>query len=246
MTEATPEREKRLRESHLEHAARAQLHLWLQRHDAQAGGSSAHFLRVSAIQVRDRGDIAIDAQIECLNAGADDVTTSTARCHVVLQSTNDVLPRIVEIRIAEGARQHCEAFRPAYDENRIRSLIHYFMALVEHPRHDPQPFRELLAERFSLNLVEPPIDSFDALSAWVAGPLSSVVAMNHIVNDLALQRLGKHEYSATVGMASEALFPDGSGIASKTTQTWTVADDASESFARIRRITIRRDAAHRF
>jgi hypothetical protein len=246
MTEAASEREKRLKESHLQHAALAQLHLWLQQHDAAAGGSSAYFLKAADIQLRNGAAIAIDAQIECLNADAGDITRCTARCHAAFQPTTAVLPKIAEIRVAADARQHCDRFRPACDENRIRSLIHYFIALVEHPRHDPQPFRELLADPFSLNLVEPPIDSFAALSAWVAGPLSSVVAMKHVVGDLTLQRLGEHECSATVAMRSEALFPDGSGIASKTTQTWTVADDASAPFARIRKITIRRDEAHRF
>jgi hypothetical protein len=120
------------------------------------------------------------------------------------------------------------------------------MALVESPGRDPQPFRELLAQRFSLNLIEPPIESFEALSAWVAGPLSCVVASTHVISDLALAKLGDNDYSATVGMRSEALFPDGSGIASRTTQTWTVADDTQERFARVRQIAIRRDEAHRF
>src|SRR5262245_5728057 len=60
MTEAAPQREKRLRESHLQHAALAQLHLWLQHHDAAAGGLTAHFLRASDIQLRSGGAIAID------------------------------------------------------------------------------------------------------------------------------------------------------------------------------------------
>src|ERR1041384_691810 len=113
MTEAASQREMRLEESHLEHAALAQLHLWLQQRDAAAGGLSAHFLKASDIQLRNGAAIAIDAEIECLNADPGDITTCSARCHALLQPTNGVLPKIADIRIAESARQHCERFRPA-------------------------------------------------------------------------------------------------------------------------------------
>lgn len=138
------------------------------------------------------------------------------------------------------------AVGPAYAQNRIRSLVHRFTSLVEDPRRDPQPFRELLAPGFHLHYIEPPIDSFDALAAWVAGPLSSVVASTHIIANIGLERLGERDYRATIDMRSEALFPDGSGIESVNTQTWTVTDEASEPFARISAITIRRDAVRKF
>jgi hypothetical protein len=244
MTEAAQDREQRLRESYRKHAALAQLYCWLQRHD-QTSGASAHFLRASAVHLQSDGAVAIDGEIECLNVSGY-VMRSKAHCHAVMRPTDGVLPKIADVRIAEGMRQQADSFESAQAENRIRSLIHYFMALVENPGRDPHPFRELLAAGFSLNLAEPPIASFDALAAWVAGPLSSVVASTHVISDLALDNLGDREYSATIGMRSEALFPDGSGIASRTTQTWTIADDAQERFARIRQVTIRRDEAHRF
>jgi hypothetical protein len=244
MTEAAQDREQRLRESYRKHAALAQLSSWLHRHD-QAGGASAHFIKTSAVHLQSDGAIAIDAEIDCFNVSGQ-VMKSSAHCHAVMRATDGVLPKIADVRIAEGTRQRAESFRSAQAENRIRSLIHYFMALVESPGRDPQPFRELLAQRFSLNLIEPPIESFEALSAWVAGPLSCVVASTHVISDLALAKLGDNDYSTTVGMRSEALFPDGSGIASRTTQTWTVADDTQERFARVRQIAIRRDEAHRF
>lgn len=244
MTEAAQDREQRLRESYRKQAALAQLYSWLHRHD-QRSGASAHFVKASAAQLQSDGAVAIDAQIECLDVSGQ-VMKSTAHCHALVRPTNAVLPKIADVRIAAGTRQRADSFRSAQAENRIRSLIHYFLALVENPRRDPQPFRELLAEGFSLKLVDPPIESFDALTAWVAGPLSSVIASAHVISDLALEKLGERDYQATVDMRSEALFPDGSGIVSVTTQTWSVADDTQEQFARIREITIHRHEAHRY
>jgi len=253
MTETAKEKARQLRESYIKHAALAQIYRWWQYYDARAIGLSncqdAHSLRASTIHLQVDGAITVAAEIEHLNMGIDPggcVMKSTAYCNAVLRRTDALLPKITEIRITEGELQRADEFRPAYAENRIRSLVHYFTALVENPGRDPQPFRELLAEGFRLHYIDPPIDSFDALATWVAGPLSSVVASNHVVSDIDLEELGDGEYLATVGMRSEAMFPDGSGIASSNTQSWTVTDDKSERFARIRKITIRRDAVHRF
>ena len=152
----------------------------------------------------------------------------------------------LEQRLRQSYAQHAALAEHYRSANRILSLVHYFTSLVEDPRRDPIPFREVLAEGFRLHYVEPPIDSFEALAAWVAGPLSSVVASTHAISDLVATRLHDSEYSATLAMHSVALFPDGSGIESRNTQAWTIVDDGSERFARIRQITIQRIDMRRF
>lgn len=252
MTETAQERERRLRQSYLKHAALAQLYRWWQYYDDSAAGlphRDAHFLKASAVHVQNDGAVTISAQVEHLNLGSEmdgGVMRSTAHCSAVLRPTTAALPKITEIRIDDEDPEPADGFKPAYPENRVRSLVHYFTALVENPGRDPLPFRELLAPGFRLHFAAPPIDSFDALTAWVAGPLSSVVASTHVISGVALERLGERDYAATIDMQSEAMFPDGSGIASRNTQTWTVTDDKSERFARITKITIRRDAVRRF
>jgi hypothetical protein len=286
MTETATEREKRLRESYIKHAALAQLYRWCQHYDAKSAvanqldmldsavrvssnmGEStgcddyaasvrrlpAHWqdarsLRTSRVHLQDDGTITIAGEIEHLNVGIDPdggVMRSAASCNVVLRPTDTILPKITEIRVVETEFEQADEFRPAYAGNRIRSLVHYFTALVENPGRDPAPFRELLAQEMCLHYTDPPIDSLDAVTAWVAGALSSVVASNHVVSDIGLEELSDREYLAKVGMQSEAMFPDGTGIASRNTQSWVVGDDRSERFARIRKITIRRDELRRF
>lgn len=251
MTEAARDREQRLRQSYIKHAALAQLHRWWQYYDDSAAGlpnTDAHFLKASTVHVQNDGAVTISAEVERLTRGRDTdggVMRSTTHCSAVLRPTDAVLPKITEIRIADDDLEPAAEFRPAYPQNRIRSLVHYFTALVENPGRDPQPFRELLAPGFRLHFVEPAVDSFDALTAWVAGPLSSVVASTHVVSGIGLERLGERDYAATIDMQSEALFPDGSGVASRNSQTWTVIDDKSERFARIAKIAIRRDEVRR-
>ena len=142
--------------------------------------------------------------------------------------------------------QRADRFAPAYAENRVRSLVHCFTALVENPARDPAPFHELLAAEFCLHYTDPPIDTLAALAAWVAGPLSSVVASSHVVSGIRVEDLGEGKYLATMSMQSEAMFPDGTGIASRNMQTWVVSNDERERFARIVKIAIRRDELRRF
>lgn len=142
--------------------------------------------------------------------------------------------------------QQADRFAPAYAENRVRSLVHCFTSHVENPARDPAPFHELLTAEFCLQYTDPPIDSLAALAAWVAGPLSSVVASSHVVSGIRVEPLGDGKYLATMAMQSEALFPDGTGIASRNTQSWTISDDENERFARIVKIAIKRDSLRQF
>ncbi len=107
-----------------------------------------------------------------------------------------------EQRLRQSYTKHAALAEHYRSEDRIRSLIHYFTSLVEDPRRDPIPFREVLAEGFRLHYISPPIDSFEALAAWVAGPLSSVVASTHAISDVVVTRLRR---SRLLGNARHAI-----------------------------------------
>jgi hypothetical protein len=269
MSEKQEIREARLRQSFIKHAALAQVYRWWQYADAPpedpalllglleknataAFGSAMHPHRVHCLgtptlKVQSDGSVSISAEVERVSANSPSCAAtleSTGHFHGLLRPTESVLPTIVEARIHHGHFPQTGPLQRAEAENRIRSLVHYFTALVENPRRDARPFSELLTPDFSLHFTEPPIDSLDALTAWVAGPLSSVVASHHAIGDIVFEPRDDREYAVTIGMRSEALFPDGSGIRSSNTQHWTVTD-GNERFARIRTISIERHSLER-
>ena len=237
--------ERRLRESYLKHASRAQLHrLWADREaegpaDVFADPAAAETMLVAARGgALPRGDgLRFDLE------GGDRIRFASA--HGTLTGAfsrgRDVLPRLIALEGAAGAADPLS--RAAH---RTCGLVHHFIGLVEHPARDPMPFRELLGGSFSLGYTAAPISDLTALDAWVRGALSSVVASEHVIHSVDVEDLGGADVKAQVRMTSQALFPDGSGAISRNTQTWTLHDADGDRFPRISEILIARDAVEFF
>lgn len=147
-----------------------------------------------------------------------------------------VLPVISALRI-ETAQLDAGSVNDA----RIRALVHFFFSLVENPARDPAPFHALLADTFSLELVEQPLETLDAIDAWVRGRLASVVASEHALREIAIEPVSVSKSRVRIVMKSQALFPDGSGAISRNTQLWTVRERAGEQLPAIEHIAIERD-----
>lgn len=262
-------REQRLRQSPARHAALAQLHRWCQwRDEALRGrpapvdlfdrsactGTTIHpegpfHLCLPRVRGPESGVISIDATLEQFGAAprpGERLPRSISTCSATLRQGDGTLPKILALTLGRGEADRVDPIAPEDPAHRVRSLVHYFTALVEDPRRDAKPFAELLADPFRLDYLDPPLDTLDALASWVAGPLSSVLASSHSISDLRVHATGPDEYTASMTMASEALFPDGSGFYSRNTQRWIVIDDARERFPRIRHIAITREPSRRF
>lgn len=262
------QREQRLRHSPARHAALAQLHRWCQWRDealqgrpapidlfdrSACAGTSIHPggpLHIASAGIRgpESGVISIEATLEQFGAPrpGERQPRSSSTCIATLKQAEGSLPRILSVTLTRGETDWVDPISPVDPAHRVRSLVHYFTALVEDPRRDPKPFAELLADPFRLDYLEPPIDTLETLASWVAGPLSSVLASSHTISDLRVRTTGLHEYTASMTMESEALFPDGSGLYSRNTQRWIVLEDARERFPRIRHIAITREPSRRF
>lgn len=126
-------------------------------------------------------------------------------------------------------------------EARIRALVHLFFSLVENPVRAPQPFYPLLAERFSLALVDPAIETLAAVDSWVRERLASVTASEHVLDDIAICDCAPGPSRVRIAMKSQALFPDGSGAISRNTQIWTLVDNPSARLPQIEHVAIERD-----
>lgn len=263
------QREQRLRQSPARHAALAQLHRWCQWRDealqgrpapsdlfarSACAGTTIHpegplHLGPLRISGPESGVISIEATLEQFGTArrpGERLPRSISTCSATLKQADCTLPKILSVRLTRGESDWVDPISPVDPAHRVRSLVHYFTALVEDPRRDPKPFAELLADPFRLEYLEAPIDTLETLASWVAGPLSSVLASSHTISDLRVRTTGLHEYTASMTMESEALFPDGSGLYSRNTQRWIVIEDAHERFPRVRHIAITREPSRRF
>lgn len=242
--------EQQLRESYVKHAVRAQLYRLLDRWaqsgddprdlgDLIDGAAPAHpFLQRAGGQLAAcRIDLDHEGGIE-LSAAFDGGATLTA----LLDRGTAFLPRF------RSVASDCDmpSALPISATYRASAAVHYFIALVENPARDPEPFFELLADRFSLHYTAVPVTDAGALRSWVTGRLASVVASEHDIHNIICTDLGNGRYTVEVTMKSQALFPDGAGAISRNKQLWTMIDEPGWRFPRITEILIDRDAVEFF
>lgn len=208
----------------------------------------AHVLKDHTIDISLDGSIRLKAEVDILTSSQspdDDAQNWPIELEAILSPTETVLPKFTEIHITRSGPERRLKYQDTYREHRVRSMVHHFTAIVEDPSRNPEPFREVLSDEFSINYTETPMVDFESVKAWVAGALSSVVASNHQIHDVAYDVIARGDYLVTIRMESRALFPDGSGITSKNSQTWTLTDTPTDRFPKIRKITIDRDEVRR-
>lgn len=206
---------------------------------------AAHVLRDWRISV-DGATNRLDARLEYLTEAADGTATAEAHYDASFRNGDALLPLLTRIDVTQGEARPGGEFADMFAEHRVRGAVHYFMALVENPARQAEPFMELLADNFSLHYTAEPLTSREAVRDWVAGPLSSVIASEHDLHSVTCRDLGDGRYVADVAMKSQAMFPDKSGAISRNTQRWTLTDSLGDRFPKINEILIERDSVVRF
>jgi hypothetical protein len=235
---------QRLRESYVRHGVRTQLYRLF-----ADGASDAHRRDLLDAADDDSWNLARSGHVACLENckidirpdGRIDFASADGTLRGMFERSGAFLPQLRRLSRG-GDSAGASRGRAVY---RARSVVHYFIALVENPARDPAPFREILADRFSLHYTPSPMTDLAALDAWVGGALSSVVASEHDIHAIDVASLGGARSAVDVRMTSQALFPDGSGAISRNTQRWTIVD-AGDRFPRIEEILIDRDAVEFF
>jgi hypothetical protein len=201
---------------------------------------NAHFVRHPKITFEDTS-IQLELDITYLNVGMKpDGSVRSAELHysTKLEPTDTVLPRFSSIEITQLNESLTDSFKPAYADNRLLSLVHYWLTLTEDPARNPEPVKEILADTFVLNFSSGAITDFEGFKAWLAGPGSQVRTSTHELSNFSRKELGNHHYSLQVDFAWQGILPTEAQMVVKTRHTWAVIDNPKERFARIQRMDV--------
>lgn len=202
---------------------------------------NAHNVKSTKVEIADDGSMTLSADITYLNQGIlpDGAVRSANLTYTTsLVPTDTLLPHFTRIEITQNADGQAEKFVDAYAENRLRSLAHYWMALIEDPTRDPEPVREILADGFALNFSTGTISDFEGFRAWLTGPAAAVAASTHeiIAFDHRETAAGTFELSMTLDW--NGILPDGTELIARTRHTRQVLDTPADRFAKIKQMDV--------
>ncbi len=196
---------------------------------------NAHVVRSVRVDIKSDGSSSLNAGIVYLNQGMKPGITRSAELSyaVNLGKGEPLLPTLQTITINQNSEGTVPAFTPAYDENRLKSLLHYWLALVEDPARNLDPFHEILAAGFVLNFTSGRIASTEEFETWFRGPASSVAASTHVVSDFK-----NDGFNASFDLDWAGNTHEGQNLTAKTRHTWKVIDDPKHRFAKIKKIDV--------
>lgn len=202
---------------------------------------NAHHVKSVDIDHAEGGVMNLTAQIIYQNTGMlpnGAVRAANLNYTIELVPGGSVLPLLSDVNIEQAGEIENAAYEDAYADNRMRSLVHYWLALVEDPARNAAPFKEILADEFVLNFSSGAITEFEGLEAWLAGPGSQVEASTHIIENFSVKETAEETYEVSVDFDWIGILPGGAEMVAKTRHRWAVENDVGERFARIKSMDV--------
>lgn len=202
---------------------------------------NAHRVRDTRIDIAPDGIVHLSASVTYLNRGIlpdGAIRIADLLYTTELKRTEGGLPKFTRIEIAQRSESTGTDFEDLYPHNRLLGLAHAWLARIEDPRRDPEPVRELLTEDAVLRFSSGTMIGFDGFSRWLSGPCSQVVASRHRIENISHLRLPDGNLELSMTFDWDGILPDDRMVAAKSRHRWTIADDPSERFARIRSIDV--------
>ena len=201
---------------------------------------NAHFPRNITVTTKLDGSAVLKADLTYLNDGMKPGTVRSAELTYTMEFKADaaVLPKITNVGIAQNSEGVAAAFKDAYVDNRARSLMHYWLALIEDPSRNIEPFKEIFADGFALNFSTGKISDAASLEKWFRGPASAVAASTHVIENFKAEAVGPTEFKVSAEFEWEGILPNNAEMTARTRHSWLIVDNPKERFARIKSMDV--------
>lgn len=150
----------------------------------------------------------------------------------------DLLPKIAAITIIPEAPKAGEVFEDAYPEMRARSLLHYYLAIVEDPSRDAEPAREIFSDSFSLAFPSGDITDFKGFAAWLAGTAEQIKASTHRIENLKMVSTSDIAMTFEFELDWAGFALDDTELVARTKHVWSIENNIADRFAMITSVDV--------
>lgn len=197
------------------------------------GWKNAHHVQNIKVDVKNTDTLQLEADIRYQNIQPNGQKASyTIHYTTTLKKETGNLPRFSSIQITPTGETKDE-YSDAYPTNRTKSLMYYWLALIERLDGDVTPFKVLLAKDFELNFSTGKINSIEILKKWLNKTSRELAQSNHYPEDFSIKPIMENEYEATAYFDWKGLSKDGKSMKGKTKHLWYVVDNPNDQFAKI-------------
>lgn len=202
---------------------------------------NAHRVSDIEVSIPEEGEIGLTAKVTYQNKGLlpdNQVREATLSYEAGFAAGETLLRPLGMVVISQEDERVADEFIDTYPVNRVLSLMHYWLGIIEDPKRDAEPFKEILADDFELNFSSGAITTHEGLAEWLAGPGSQVAASQHTVRNFEVTTLDDGTMKADADFDWIGVLPNGALITAKTRHSWEVVNDVEERFARIRKVDV--------
>jgi len=240
-------------------AGEGRLDYGAQAKNVPAQWQNAHFIRSVVLSFLENDRVKIDADVVFVNHGAvGSNLVHSARLEVKanmdgpdglitgleegasdeqqLAHAVSILPKMSLLEINRRQSGITPKWRGSYEENRLKSLLHYWLYAVENPNREAHTFHPILSEAFRLNFPSGSVTSNAELGKWLAGPASAATSIHYEILDLSYEILGPGQYELDVELDWYGIMDGGEELTGRVNQVMLVEDNFKDPFARIKSI----------
>lgn len=204
---------------------------------AYKGWKNAHHVQNVSVEENENGILHLEADIIYQNVKPDgEQSKYSIHYDTHLQKQDgELLPKFIKLNIQPTGNLEITPFESAYAKNRTLSLMHYWLLNMEQLDGNVAPFKEILAENFTLDFsTSTPITSLAQLEKWLQGTPSQLKVSSHTPVNFKVETLEKDKYQVNVDFVWRGVTKDDKMLKATTSHTWLVIDNPKERFAKIK------------
>ncbi|MGI2170412.1 hypothetical protein ACROAE_09470 [Shewanella sp. MF05960] len=151
------------------------------------------------------------------------------------KSEGELLPLFTELNLIPTSQLEPKPFEAAYADNRVLSLLHYWLLNMEQLDGNVLPFEEVLAPEFTLDFSTVGlIESTDQLAMWLQTVPTQLKLSSHYPQNFSVKAIGDNQFEMEVNLVWRGVTKDDKAMKATTHHKWLIVDNPNERFARIK------------
>lgn len=207
---------------------------------------NAHHVQAATVRRLNDGMSALNLEIVYQNSGFlpdGKLAVNRLRYSCQLGDDNAVLPKFKDIAnelIGPETAPAFATFAEAYTQNRARSLVHYWLALIELNTGDATPFQEIVTPDTNFAFTTQHMNTFAGFQQWFQATSEQVLKSSHTIEHFAVEQIEANRSRVSMEFEWSGFARDNAHqeLEARTRHEWVVLDNPRERFARIQSIKV--------